>query len=229
MRAPLTNGRVSESVDEMDSKSIGGNTVRVRVPPRPLRNSTVHEQKALAYIVGVALGDGNLSKPNGRTVRLRISCDTHYPLIKEEIKKKLRLILPSSAIAEVQRPRHCIDISVYSNALATFIPWEVRRGSKQAQQARVPRWIWQEKGFIRECLRGLLQTDGSIYQDRKYIMVNFTNNVLPLCEDVFLMMQRLGYSPTLQQAKNRSGTKKYTVRLARKSEEFITAIEFIKA
>jgi len=40
----------------------------------------VSEDKKLhAYIVGLALGDGNLSNPNGRAVRLRITCDKKYP------------------------------------------------------------------------------------------------------------------------------------------------------
>ena len=40
----------------------------------------------LAYIIGIALGDGNLSNPNKRAVRLRITCDTGYPGLIENIK-----------------------------------------------------------------------------------------------------------------------------------------------
>ena len=107
-----------EMVDKMDSKSIGGNTVRVRVPPRPLHIKTKRGRKVLAYIVGVALGDGNLSNPNGRAVRLRISCDTRYPKIQHEIIKNIKILLPKNSIGIVKRPRHCNDISVYSNKLA---------------------------------------------------------------------------------------------------------------
>jgi hypothetical protein len=28
-----------------------------------------------AYVIGLAIGDGNLSNPSGRAVRLRITCD----------------------------------------------------------------------------------------------------------------------------------------------------------
>lgn len=31
-----------------------------------------------AYIIGVAIGDGNLSNSNGRAVRLRVTCDNKY-------------------------------------------------------------------------------------------------------------------------------------------------------
>jgi hypothetical protein len=47
--------------------------------------------KSLAYIIGVALGDGNLSK-NGGTTRLRVTCDNKYPKIITEITKHLKNI-----------------------------------------------------------------------------------------------------------------------------------------
>jgi hypothetical protein len=40
-----------------------------------------------AYIIGVALGDGDLSNPNGRAVRLRITCDKKYPRLIEHVAK----------------------------------------------------------------------------------------------------------------------------------------------
>jgi len=42
-----------------------------------------------AYLIGVALGDGNLSNPNGRAVRLRITCDTKYPALIAKIRGAL--------------------------------------------------------------------------------------------------------------------------------------------
>ena len=51
------------------------------------------DKNSLAYIIGVALGDGNLSNPNGRAVRLRITCDIKYPKIISEIQKKLNIKL----------------------------------------------------------------------------------------------------------------------------------------
>lgn len=57
------------------SKTFARKGVWVRVPPpapdlmyytKPIR----WNREILAYLVGVSLGDGNLSKPNGRSVRL---------------------------------------------------------------------------------------------------------------------------------------------------------------
>ena len=44
------------------------------------RTTILNSDKNLqAYVIGLALGDGNLSKPGPRAVRLRISCDNKYP------------------------------------------------------------------------------------------------------------------------------------------------------
>jgi hypothetical protein len=46
------------------------------------RALSLHPDSELhAYVLGLAIGDGNLSNPNGRAVRLRITCDTKYPIL----------------------------------------------------------------------------------------------------------------------------------------------------
>jgi len=107
------------------------------------------------------------------------------------------------------------------------MPWTVGKGSKQKQLAHVPAWIRNNRSYEKECLRGLLQTDGSIYKDRGYMMINFCNNVHPLASDVYHMMRELGYKPTITETPARQRTK-YTVRLARDVEEFIEDLNLHK-
>lgn len=82
--------------------------------------------------------------------------------------------------------------------------------------------------FIRACLRGLIQTDGSIYSDRGYKMVNFTNNIKMLADDVKDMIEKLGYQPKIYQTKQRSGNPKYTVRLSRGVDDFVVELALQK-
>ena len=214
-------------VDAMDSKSIGGNTVRVRVPPRPL----MQKRRLWAYIIGVALGDGNLSNPNGRAIRLRITCDARYPLLGKCIISSLKLLLPNNSVSIIRVPSKdsYFNISVYSNKLADWIPWKVGLGTKESQNAHVPVWILRNKNYTKECLRGLLQTDGSIYQDRGYLMVNFTNHTRALAQDVHKMMVASGYRPTLTSTPSKLGKTKYTVRLAREAQRLIDDLILFKA
>ena len=187
--------------------------------------STIH-----AYIIGIALGDGNLSNPNGRATRLRITCDIAYPNIIKQIIHSLEEAFPNNQVSTVTNKNgNCIDISVYSNTLNDIIPWAVGKGSKYTQQAHVPKWILQKKIYTISCLRGLLQTDGSIYKDRKYTMVNFTNLTKPLIDDVYNMMTSLGYEPHVYDSKQKNGNIKYVVRLSKNVTEFIQEIKLIKA
>lgn len=179
----------------------------------------------LAYVVGVALGDGNLSCPNKRATRLRVTCDARYESVAQEIASALQKLFPHNKVSKVNGPKSTyFNISVYSNKLNQYIPWKVGGGSKYKQNAQVPKWIFNERDYIRACLLGLLQTDGSIYLDRGYKMINFTNNISGLTENVKTMMESLGYRPRIYTAKQKSGILKHTVRLSRGVEDFISEI-----
>lgn len=183
----------------------------------------------LAYVVGIALGDGNLSRPNKRATRLRVTCDANYPNIEEEIFNALRTLFPTNKVSKVRSVSDTyFNISVYSNKLDGLMPWTTGSGSKFKQNARVPSWIHDKNIYTRSCLRGLIQTDGSIYFDRSYKMINFTNNIEDLAVDVKNMMEKLGYKPRLYTTIQRSGNPKYTVRLSKDVESFIEEISLKK-
>lgn len=63
---------------------------------RVIINSVITKTSEPAYIIGVALGDGNLSCPNGRAVRLRVTCDKRYPNIIKAIIINLEIIFPKT-------------------------------------------------------------------------------------------------------------------------------------
>ena len=188
-------------------------------------------RRTLAYIIGVALGDGNLSNPNGRAMRLRITCDARYPRIAQEIIDGLKALFPENSVSVYYRPNKStyFNISVYSNKLATLMPWKVGEGTKEMQSPRIPQWVRDNDSYARACIRGLIQTDGSIYQDRGYVMINFTNNIESLATDVKTILGRLGYRPTISRTHNPSGSFKYTVRVARDAQKLIRSLDLFKA
>ena len=187
------------------------------------------QKEKLAYLIGVALGDGNLSNPNGRAIRLRISCFSDYPKIADEIVQAIKALLPTNKISFVKKKGRCFDISVYSNKLEKLMPWKVGGGSKIEQNAHVPNWILEDQRFSKACLRGLIQTDGCIYIDRGYQMVNFTNNIESLALDVRKIMEDLGFRPNYSKRLNDWGNLKYTVRVSRDAVRFIRTLQLYKA
>jgi len=189
-------------------------------------SGTIEYKKLHAYIVGLAIGDGNLSNPNGRAVRLRISCDKKYPELKEYIKQSLAIFFSNNKVSEINR-KGCVDIYVYSNKLEDLLGWKAKGGSKAKQQVSIPSWILKNKIYTKECLRGLLQTDGSIYQDRGYVMVNFTSIIESLAITVHKIISDFGYAPQVRKV-CRNGFTIYIVRVSKNTDKFIKEINFWK-
>lgn len=80
---------------------------------------------------------------------------------------------------------------------------------------------FEKADYQKAVLRGLIQTDGSIYKDRSYTMVNFTSIIEPLADDVLTLMMLLGFKPTKSKTVQKSGKVKFTVRLARDVSHFL--------
>lgn len=215
-------------VDGHDSKSCGFTAVRVQVPLRPLVNNKARVLSA--YIIGVALGDGNLSNPNGRVTRLRVTCDAKYPNIATEIIEALKFLFPKNKVSIVAGPKNTyFNISLYSKKLDSLIPWKVGGGSKIVQSVRVPVWILENPEYTKVALKGLIQTDGSIYTDRGYLMLNFTSVIKDLADDVFSMFTLLDFHPKISKTIQKTGNIKYTVRLARNVKAFVQLVGIEKS
>ncbi len=185
-------------------------------------------KKLLAYIAGVAIGDGNLSNPNGRATRLRITCDKKYENIIEEIVASIKTLLPNNRVSLIKRSDNCLDISCYSNKWEKWLGWQADGGSKMKQNISIPLWIKHNKNYATRCLKGLMQTDGSIYTDRKYKMVNFVTAIPRLAAEVKETITQLGFPCHLYVFENKNSQTKYTVRVSKKTENFINLIGLYK-
>lgn len=181
----------------------------------------------LAYIIGVAIGDGNLSNPNGRAVRLRITCDLKYVKVIERISKSIQRLLPNNKVSIIHRAETYCDISCYSNKWEDWLGWKAKCGSKFNQNVTVPKWIKNNRRYSISCLRGLLETDGSIYFDRGYKMVNFVTIIPLLAKDVSQMIAGLGFKANTYKLNSKTKTR-YNVRISRNIEEFLNITKFVK-
>ena len=153
------------------------------------------DKKLQSYIIGLAIGDGNLSNPNGRAVCLRITCDKKYPLLTKRIFDSLELLFPKNKACIVNRDKdNCLDIKICSNHLENLLGWKAKKGSKFSQKISVPEWIKQNMEYKINCLKGLIETDGCVYTDRKYKMVNFSTIIPNLAKDVCNMINSLGFN-----------------------------------
>lgn len=188
-------------------------------------------QKTLSYVIGVAIGDGNLSNPNGRATRLRITCDTAYPNLIRRIIYAVREVLPRNKVSIIKRAKSYVDISCYSNQWEEWLGWRVGLGSKVRQNVSIPEWIKSREDFSSACLRGLMETDGSIYMDRGYRMVNFVTAIPKLAKDVMDVIHALGFKAYLGKVGSVAAHRqpKYTVRISRDVEKFIKKVGLKKS
>jgi hypothetical protein len=197
------------------------------------RNTKLNTNRNLqAYVIGIAIGDGNLSKPSPRAVRLRITCDKKYPKLINRIAKSLKRLLPENRIQIVDRNTF-VDVSIHSNHLESLLGWKANKGPKFIQKVRIPDWIKIDKSYIASCLRGLLETDGSVYLDRGYRMVIFSTINTELANDVLSLFQLIGYKPhiyKIKQQKNRYDIAyKYQIRLSKNVDRFIDLVGIDKS
>jgi DNA-binding transcriptional regulator WhiA len=181
----------------------------------------VTDRLTTAYVVGIAMGDGNLSNPNGRAVRLRITCDTKYPKLISKIEKNIKKIAPNNKVSRVMRADNAIDISCYSNDWENILGWKSNGGSKMKQKISTPLWIINNKSYSQACLCGLFETDGSIYKDRKYLTVNFVTQIPNLAKSVEIMLDMFNYKYSCQKFKLDNGKIKYTFRIHKNASGFI--------
>jgi hypothetical protein len=184
-----------------------------------------------AYVIGLAIGDGNLSNPNGRATRLRITCDTKYPALIAKIRSALQRLLPSNRVSVVRGKGNYVNVSVYSNALEPLLGWRAAGGSKRSQGVRVPEWICQNSAFSVHCLRGLIETDGAVYRDRGYPMVIFSTAILELGKQTDQMIRDLGFKCRFYAARRslEELPYKYQVRLSRDVPSFLDLVRPLKA
>jgi hypothetical protein len=153
----------------------------------------------------------------------------------QKISKSLKLLLPDNKVSIKYREENCADISVYSNYLKEIIPWKDGKGSKFKQRASVPNWIKSNKKYKINCLRGLIETDGSIYYDRGYKMVIFTTIISDLAKDFYEMVVSLGFNPHLYKIKRQKSLYNlnqqilFHVRLSKNVSAFLNLVKPEKA
>ena len=195
-------------------------------------NKRLNSDKELqAYIIGLALGDGNLSKIR-ETTRLRISCDTKYPLLLAKIYNSLQLLLPDNKVNIVKKQPGCSDVYIYSNLLESLLGWKAKGGPKFIQKVSVPSWIKENNNYKINCLRGLIETDGSIYNDRGYTMMIFKSIIPNLSKDFYNMIVDLGFKPHVYKIKPKKTTTYtfnqqivYHIRLSKNVSEFLELVK----
>lgn len=158
----------------------------------------------LAEFIGVMLGDGHLS-PTQVTVTLGMKdeyVDFLQGLFERVFGVRAKVMVNGRGYA-----------TVYLGSTEA-VRWLKEQGlvfNKVKEQVGLPEWIYERPSFARAALRGLLDTDGSIYLLASGRMqVSFCNHSFPLLSSARRLFESLDFHP--------SRISGYNVFLTRKAE-----------
>ncbi|MEE9379189.1 MAG: LAGLIDADG family homing endonuclease [Candidatus Lokiarchaeia archaeon] len=165
----------------------------------------LEEDEILAELIGILLGDGHLHKKGEKSyLGSVLSISLNRVEEPEYVKYVRQLLIGLFNEKPKMHPRidsKSIDLKIYNDQIIDFMILKgLLTGDKVKNQISVPDWIkkddlwiannlknWELKhrSLVIGCLRGLVDTDGSIYVDHfnKIIGIGFKNASLSLVQD----------------------------------------------
>ena len=172
------------------------------------RNIKIPEKSnELSEFLGILMGDGYLID-RGRIhkfdITLNLKEDKEYVFFVINLIKGLFNVIPST----LSRPsQNTFDILVNSKIISKFLlSQEFPNGFKK--NMKVPNWILEKKQFMYSFLRGLVDTDGSLffakrgtYKSNKYPVIEIKTYDKFLLDEVFNMLSVLNFNPIKQECK----------------------------
>lgn len=173
-----------------------------RIAIRRPRKST-----QLAEFVGIILGDGGISKRQV-TITLHRITDKDYSQYVRKLIEKLFNVIPGEYC---DRKGLADNIVVSRSDLVDFCSDNLglKIGNKIKQQVDIPNWIKENKKFQIACVRGLVDTDGSVWNHAyvsrgkmyNYKKLGFTSLSRPLLHSVFSILKNNGLNPRMYKEK----------------------------
>lgn len=192
-----------------------GNIKVIRLPEK---------DEKLAELVGIILGDGNIhvhQKGNSvGTYSLRIAGNylKDYEYLTIYVANLCKGLFNTKPRIYKQPNVNCIYVIIDGRLIVDFlIEIGLKVGNKIKSQVTIPYWILQNNDYIKACIRGLIDTDGCVYEMLPHwpglFQINFENRNYTLLKDVRGALIKLDYNPSKICGKRTiNGTKFYIFR-----------------
>lgn len=127
---------------------------------KPKHVSLPLKSRDLAEFVGIMMGDGGVTK-YFISITLSSERDREYAQIVSTFLKRLFGVEPK---LYKRKKQYAIDIVIHRTLLTDFcVSIGLRKGNKLAQGLVIPQWIRCNKTYTKACIRGLFDTDGSLF------------------------------------------------------------------
>jgi hypothetical protein len=192
----------------------------------------LHIQQVYTYILGIYLGDGNITKVRN-VYRIRITLDARYPNIIQKCSDAIQILLPENQIGIVKRyyRNHlsCVDVSCFHKFWPEILP---QHGIGRKHNREIALADWQQMivdTYPLEFFRGLYHSDGSrfsnVVNSKDYPRYQFTN----MSDDIRRMFcetcDKLGLHWTLKQRRSQAREQATDVFISkRKNVEYLDRV-----
>ena len=155
----------------------------------------------LAELVGIILGDGSI-REYYVTVSLNLWQEGDYAKFVSSLIESL-FNVSATLHTEILKSTYTVRVSSV-NIVKFFNEIGLATGNKVEQQVGVPDWIFEDKETMRACVRGLIDTDGSVYLHRYqsggteygYVKLTFSNHSRTLLNNVMTMLSSTAKTET---------------------------------
>ena len=153
----------------------------------------------LAELVGYLLGDGCISAYTDEAKNFSnyyVAITLHEDEIEqiETAQKLFEDCLDENLNLENPDSQNVIYLRAYGKKFIEFFESiGLEEGNKVVNQVSVPNWILKNKEYSKRCLRGLIDTDGSVYKRKGSgnTVINFKNRSKSLLNDFVEMCEEI--------------------------------------
>lgn len=165
--------------------------------------NTPKRNPELAEFVGVMMGDGGITNKQV-TITLNYKTDKPYSIFVGNLIEKLFKTKPSIYF---RKNESAVNIVVSRTRLVEFCKSiGLKVGNKLKQNLDIPKWIKGDKSLKISCVKGLMDTDGCIFNEchrineKKYCYprLSFVSASKKLRPSVFRILEELGFSPKIR-------------------------------
>ncbi len=144
----------------------------------------------LAEFIGIMLGDGHLSH-----FQVVVTLGTKEIPYAHYVRRLITKIFMAEASISIRADGYR-DVYLGSTVVTKWLRTHGLVSNKVLGQVAPPSWIFTKPSFKEAFLRGVFDTDGSVYRLRFGVQVSFSNRSLPLLQSLQLALRQLQYKPS---------------------------------
>jgi len=150
----------------------------------------------LAEFIGILLGDGHIS-----STQVTVTLGTKERSYAKYVAQLMTELFTAKAKIAVS-PKGYSVVYIGSAKLVRWLRDMGLRSNKVRDQVDIPAWIFERKEYIVSTIRGLIDTDGSVYKLRFGTQISFTNYSVPLLGSFRRALVEIGLQPSKISGKN---------------------------